>query len=320
MLRWSLLITVLVAAVACSSESQSSKAGLDALWVAVPQNAEQLDEVRQRARALDVCALLPREDLASLGEVSVRATGPGECAASSGAVGESEATTVSWSVAVDPVRGDAELPYGTTSTVGEATVWTVSDRDTQPDVDPAELTRRTCSSTARYPSTASLYLQVTTRPDTDPCPVVGQLLSTALTQLAAEPAHGTSPDMEVTALTGQDPCAVPRTLDGVVLGDAQTLWNCSFTYRGDEILMEYKYQSIISGVEREVAFTVAGHPVDVYDGGDGHLTYNAVVGSPLPDETESSSDGSEPMVSVHGSNAFVLDEVTRRVVEQLPQP
>ncbi|MEU1983923.1 hypothetical protein [Nocardia sp. NPDC019395] len=314
-----MLTTVLVAAVACGSEPEAP-AVTDALWTTVPQNDEQLRQVRERARALDVCALLPREDLEQLGEVSVRTTGPSACEASSGAAGQSGGTTVKWSVAVDPAIGETEMPYGKTSTVGDTTVWTVTDTDIRPDADPAALSERTCSSTARYPSTASFYLQVETPPDTDPCPIVEQLLPTALAQWAAEPEMGTSPDTEVTALTGQDPCAVPSTLDGAVLGDTQTLWNCSFTYRGDEILMEYKYQPIISGVDREAEFTVAGNPVYRYDAGDGQLTYNAVVGSRFPVESESLSNGSESMVSVHGVNAAVLQEVTRRVVEELPKP
>ncbi|MBF6351274.1 MULTISPECIES: hypothetical protein [Nocardia] len=315
MLRWFVLIGVLVGAVACGSDAQSPTGGVDDLWVTVPQNGEQLQQVRQRTRALDVCALLPREELATVGEVVVRTTGPGACEATAG-----EETTVIWSVEVDAVTGATEMPYGRTSTVGDTSVWTVSDRDTRPDADPAELTERTCSATARYPSTASFYLQATTPPETDPCPIVEKLLPTALTQWAAEPAQGSSPDTEVTALTGQDPCAVPRTLDGAALDDAQTLWTCSFTYRGDEILMEYKYQPIIAGVEREVEFTVAGNPVDRYDAGDGHLTYNAVAGAPVAVEEATYSNGREPMVSVHGSDAAVLEEVVRLVVEQLPQP
>ncbi|MCX0271914.1 hypothetical protein NLM24_14615 [Nocardia zapadnayensis] len=309
-----------MAAAGCSSEPQSPTAGTDALWLTVPQDDAQWQQVRNRARALDVCALLPREDLAQVGEFSVRTSGPGECEATEAGL-PSEGTTVKWSVAVEPVVSDTEIPYGTTKPVGDATVWTVSDTDTRPGTDPAQLPSRSCSSTVRYPSTASFFLQAATQPGTDPCPIVEQLLPTALRQWAAEPAIGTSPDTVVTALTGQDPCTVPRTLDGAVLNANQTLGTCGFTFRGDEILVEYKYQPVISFVSRQAVFTVAGDPVYLYDGGDGHRTYNAVVGPVLnAEESDSSSDGLEPMVSVHGTDAAALEEVTRRIVEKLPNP
>lgn len=315
-----MLAVVLVAAIGCSSEPQSPTAGTDTLWLTVPQNDEQWQQVRQRARALDVCALLPREDLARVGEFSVHTSGPSACEATHAEV-PYEVTTVKWSVTVEPALGDIEIPYGATRTLGDATVWTVSDTDIQPAADPARLTRRSCSSTIRYPSTASFFLQAETQPDTDPCPIVEQLLSTALQQWAAEPTIGSSPDTVVTALTGQDPCAVPRTLAGAVLDEAQTLWNCAFTFQGDEITVEFKYQPIISVAAKQVEFTVAGNPVHRYGDGSGQLTYNSVVGSPLnAEEPDSFSSGLEPMVSVTGGNAAAIEEVTRRIVEQLPKP
>lgn len=316
--RWSALAVVLMAAAGCSSEPQSPTAGTDALWLTVPQDDIQLQQVRTRARALDVCALLPAEDLAQVGEFSVRTSGPGACEATAVAT-PSEETTVKWSVAVEPAP-ESEMPYGTTKKVGDATVWTVSDADTRPGVDPAQLTSRSCSATVRYPSTAHFFLQADTQPGTDPCPIIEQLLPTALRQWAAEPATGTSPDTVVTALTGQDPCAVPRATDGAVLAANQTLWTCGFTFRGDEILVEYKYQPVLGFVSRLAVFTVAGDPVYLYDGGDGNRTYNAVVGPVLNAESDSSSDGLEPMVSLHGTDAAALEEVTRRIVEKLPSP
>ncbi|MEV3960896.1 hypothetical protein AB0M34_08365 [Nocardia sp. NPDC050193] len=319
-MRWSALAIALMAAAGCSSEPQSPTAETDALWLTVPQDDAQLQQVRNRARALDVCALLPREDLAEVGELSVRTSGPGDCEATEAGL-PSEGTKVTWSVAVDPVAPDTEMPYGTTRTVGDATVWTVSDADTRPGADPAQFPGRSCSSTVRYPSTASFYLQADTQPGTEPCPIVEQLLSTALRQWAAEPAIGTSPDTVVTALTGQDPCTAPRTLDGAVLDANQTLRTCRFTFRGDEILVEYKYPPVLSFVSRQAVFTVAGDPVYLYESGEGHRTYNAVVGPALNAEgSDSSSDGLEPMVSVHGTDAAALEEVTRRIVEKLSNP
>lgn len=313
---------LVVAVVGCGSESPSPTAGTDLVWLTVPENGEQRREIMQRAREIDVCALLPREELGKVGEVtSVRTTGPGACDAVLDAADPSDGTTVKWRVLMDPPMSDEAMPFGTTSALGDLSVWTVTDSD-RPGGDAAVLRERTCSLTATYPSTAKLYLEVVTRPDTDPCPIGQTLLPIGVARWASEPDPGTSPDTVVTALTGQDPCAVVDSLNGAALGERQTLWNCSFTYRGDEITVEYKYQLEGSAtLGQPLVFTVADRPVHLFDGGERSRTYNSIVGPPLYTTSGKSFLGTEvPMVSVSGSEVAALEDVVRRIVDSLPKP
>ncbi|WP_040835750.1 hypothetical protein [Nocardia brevicatena] len=322
MFRLLTLVGVLVIAIAgCGAESPSPTAGTDLVWLTPSVNGEQRRELMQRARGIDVCALLPRDELGKVGEVtSVRTTGPGACDAVLGAADPSAGTTVKWRVLMDRPAPDGVPPLGTTSTLGDVSVWTVTDSD-HPGVDPAELRERTCTLTATYPSTAKLYLEVVTRPDTDPCSIGQTLLPVGVARWAAELDPGTSPDTVVTALTGQDPCAVVDSLNGATLGAGQTLWNCHFTYQGDEIMVEYKYQldgSVTMG--QPLVFTVVDHPVHLFDGGEGFRTYNSIVGPPLYTDEKSFLGTEVPVVSVSGSKAAALEDVVRRIVGSLPKP
>ncbi|ONM50146.1 hypothetical protein B0T44_01945 [Nocardia donostiensis] len=322
MFRLLALVSVLVVCVvACGSETPSPTAGTDLVWLTAPQNTEQRREVMQRARNIDVCALLPRDELGKVGEVtSVKTTDTYTCKAVLDAADPSDGTMVKWQVLMDPPPQEGVLLPGAVSTLGDVSVRTVIDRG-RSGVDPAELRERTCSLTATYPSTAELYLEVVTRPDTDPCPIAQTLLPIGLARWAAEPEPGSSPDTAVTALTGQDPCAVVDSLNGATLAEVQLLWNCYFTYQGDDIVVDYKYQLEGSAtIEQPLVFTVADHPVHLFDGGEGYRTYNSIVGPPLYAGGESSFLGTEvPMVSVHGTNAAALEDVMRRILESLPK-
>lgn len=131
MFRRLVLVSVLAVAVAgCGSESPSPTAGTDLVWLTAPGNAEQRREVMQRARGIDVCALLPRDELGEVGEViSVKTTGPGACDAVLDAADPSDGTSVKWRVLMDPPAPEGAALPGTVGALGDVSVRTITDGD-----------------------------------------------------------------------------------------------------------------------------------------------------------------------------------------------
>ncbi|MCP2317162.1 hypothetical protein APR12_002502 [Nocardia amikacinitolerans] len=309
---------VLLSVIACQEEPPPAPAGSGGYWVTAPETDEQRWEVLRKVQAIDPCALVPRTELARIGTVNwVDVRMPSWCEARMGPTEHGKGTALSWTLSVAP-NGIKQSERGRTTKVGAVTVGTVSDLDSNPDLQ-GKLVERNCTASASFPSTAAVMIFVTTPLGTEPCPVADAVLPTILAQLDKEPQHGTSPDTPRTALLGRDPCAVTNELGVTPVVADQRDWKCSFPYRGDTVEVRYTYDKERLIAQGEPIFTINGHPGYGDPSSDEFHSYNAIVGPPLPSPKPESSMGPKlPVVSVFGRDEAAVEEVLRRATALFP--
>ncbi|MEU2251626.1 hypothetical protein ABZ540_00445 [Nocardia xishanensis] len=296
----------------CQDDLPPAPAGSGGYWSTALQTDDQRWELLRRVRAIDPCALVPRTELAEIGTVNwVDVRMPNWCEARMGPTETGKGTALSWSLSV-ATRGIPQPERGRTTKIGAVTIGTVSDIDTNPELE-GKLVERNCTATASFPSTAAVMIFATTPVDTEPCPVAEAVLPTILAQLDKEPTHGASPDTPRTVLLGSDPCAVAKDLGVTPTVADQRDWKCSFPYHGDTIEVRYTYDKERLIVAGEPIFTVNGHPGYGDPSADEFHSYNAIVGPPVPSSRPESSLGPKlPVVNVFGRDEAVVDEVLRR--------
>ncbi|WP_098700764.1 peptidase [Nocardia farcinica] len=288
----------------------------------MPQSDEQRDDVAAQVRQVEVCAVIPRAELARAGEPrSVRNDQPYSCTAELGPEGYGLGTTVGWSSMISP---DPTLPdYGTVGQLGDVRVWQVRPDDIRGADEPAvasDSPARSCSATARFPSGAALYLDAEVPEGQDACVVVDALVPGMVERWRAAPRRGSSPDVAETALPGADPCAVGDLLPGARREGAAQVNACALRYREQTVLVRYEFRMrdtvAAGGIEREIA----GRTVHrLAAGSDG--SYAAVIGPELRPAAASDSFGPDvPVVSVDADTDEVANAVMAAALSMFPRP
>lgn len=298
-----LVVVLLVAAVGCQ------RPGAPESEVAGGSPNELLD----RLRGTDICALLPRAELAKVGRVV--AVGTKQlygCTAQVG--GERRAgTQVEWSVrAVEP----SAPGKGSTTQIEGVPVSVVGDQDLASPEELARATIRTCTAYSGLPGGGSMQLAVTTPPGSEPCQPARTLVETALARWKKHPRLGDSPDTVRTAVTGKDPCAVLTALPGAVKGSTQWVDRCWFTLDGDSVFVGYdhstdrefqNYQQVHFG-DRTVHRT----------SGTANFSYKLRVGPPFDPVADDYDFLSVPAVTINGGKQEALDKAAAAVLGLFP--
>ncbi|MEV0059925.1 peptidase [Nocardia sp. NPDC050718] len=279
-------------------------------WSQVPQDQAGRDAVAQATRQVDVCAVLPREALAPLGEVTGVTVGLDSCRAILGSATSGAGTTLTWHATLLP--GLTPGGRGVTKQLGDVTVRLVPDRDAG---EP-----RSCGATAHFPAGAAFYLGLSTPPGRNPCTVADELVPGMIDRWRQSPPQGTSPDTVPTVLLGADPCAVRTKLADTVPDDEQRLTQCLFGYRGEKITVGYEYRVpaylAANSTEEHIDGRVVHRSVSVYD--NRIPIYTAAVGPELP--AESTAFGRRiPIVEVVAATDDVARDVMSRALTLFPQ-
>ncbi|MFD3506621.1 peptidase [Nocardia sp. NPDC058666] len=278
-------------------------------WSQVPQNQQQRDEVAQATRQVDVCALLPRETLAKVGEVKSVTVGLDSCRAVLGSDKPGEGSTLTWHATL--LSSASTSTKGFVRQIGDVTARTIPDRDTG---EP-----RACGATAQFPSSAAFYLGLST-PGKNPCTVADELLPGMLDRWRQSPKQGTSPDTAPTVLLGADPCTVRTKLADAVPDDEQRLTQCLFSYRGEKITVSYEYRVpeylAANSTEDHIDGRTVHRSVSVYD--SSIPIYTAAVGPELP--AESTAFGRRiPVVEVVAKTDDVAKDVMGKALTLFPE-
>ncbi len=279
-------------------------------WSQVPQDPAQRDEVAQATRQVDVCAVLPRDELADLGEVRSVTVGLDSCRAIIGSDKPGEGTTLTWHATLLP--GLPPAAKGVLSQIGDVQVRVVPDRDAG---EP-----RACGATAHFPAGASFYLGLSTPPGTNPCTVADQLMPGMIDRWRQSPPQGTSPDTVPTVLLGADPCTVRSKLAETVPDPEQRLTQCLFGYRGEKITVSYEYRVpeylAANSTEEHIDGRTVHRSVSVYD--SSIPIFTAAVGPELP--PESTAFGRRiPVVEVVARTDDVARDVMAQALTLFPQ-
>ncbi|MFC3961301.1 hypothetical protein [Nocardia jiangsuensis] len=231
-------------------------------WSQPPAGDAELRALLERARAIDVCALLGAGELAEagFGETPVPVWFDG-C----GTISDDPAVGVIWQVTtangpLEP-QGDA---VATTIDGAPAVV-----RETAPEPGGP----RRCETTVQLGAVLELDLDLTSR-DAENCAPATRLAAAAAARWRAEPRRASTP------FANTDPCAATAALG--VRPSAVRLWECGFEYRGQRFLLtlgEVGEQQL--GAER---FEIDGHPVHCEEHEPGAFVNPARVpmGPPLP--------------------------------------
>ncbi|MGW6728977.1 peptidase [Nocardia sp. NPDC055029] len=307
-----LLVAAAIALSGCGTDQASPAAGTPttttlppvdgSFWSMVPQTDEQRAEVSARARLIDVCALVPRSELAALGEVkTVDNDQTDSCRVELTSPGATE-DKVSWSSLV--VFGDIPQPGATVKQLGEVTLSVLPS-----DLDLSN--GKTCNATAKFRSGAAIYFQTTTPTTTDGCARLESLVDGAVRRWLTSPPQGTSPDTKRTALHGADPCAVRAHLDGTGPFGVPTLNSCGFTYRGEDVVVSYEIRG--RGVLSRNEQTVDGRVVHILD-----ASATVVVGPELGPATSSLLGSPVPVVNVAAESEDVAKDVLRQIFTMFP--
>ncbi|WP_040686797.1 hypothetical protein [Nocardia vinacea] len=306
--RLALIAALMVVVAACQDgePNQSVAAG-----VTGPQ-----DEKLARLRNTDVCALLPRAELAKLGPVT--AVGTNELYECEAKLGEDQKTStrVNWSVrALDDVAPDV----GATVTIEGLTVSMISDKDTRPPAEIASARFRTCSAFAQLPAGGSMLLMLTIPPGAEPCAGAQSLVTVALAEWKRTPRLGDSPDTVQTPVTGADPCAVLTKLPNAVRGDTQWVDRCWFELDGHSIYLEYKHATDRE-FENYLPVKVGGRQA-YRTSKDDNASYMLRVGptfDPAADEFDFANVPAVTINAVSGHNQATLEKVTAAVMSIFP--
>ncbi|MGW6728976.1 hypothetical protein ACWF9G_24005 [Nocardia sp. NPDC055029] len=283
-------------------------------WNTAPDTDEQRLAVLAAARAIDPCALIPRETLGELGTVlSVAASAPDTCAAELNSTEFAEKTRLSWSLTVSADAPD-KFPGGVESRIGDATV--VSERDSEPDPG---VQIHSCMATSWFPATVGVFLQVSTPVADEPCAVVDRVLPGTLDRLRTQPVVGTSPDTPKTRLADADPCAVLSRLGVSTPVDKQYLHACVFEYRGTTVDLQYLYNQRGIVAQGDPILVVNGHPGYDLRSLTETSWYGAILGPPLTSAEATSTLGPRvPVVKLMGRDPAVLREVLGHTAELFP--
>ncbi|MET8774640.1 peptidase [Nocardia sp. NPDC004654] len=302
-----LTAAALLVAAGCGGSSEEAATVQPAhppeFWSQPAHTEQQRQEVASGARQIDVCALLPRDVLADLGEVRRVTTDLYSCTAEVEREEQADVVIAYWSPTLL-----AELT-GATKPIGDVSVRVVPDRETGPAT--------ACGTTSRFPAGAAIYLGVTAN---DPCALAERLTPGMLDRWRAGPVQGTSPDTVRTVLLGADPCAVRARLSGTADTGEPRLTACRFRYRDEVVTVGYEYRIPDYLAEQGTEVRIDGRPVrrsvSVYD--NTIPIFTAQVGPELP--SGSTAHGPRvPVVEVTSASDEVAAEVAAQVLALFPE-
>lgn len=255
MFRRLVLAGLVLVAAGCGGSAESREE--PDFWSVKPESGEREWEVVQRARAIDPCALVPREELARHGNVvKVRYADVDQCEArldSLAAPGILIRTTVVTGTAATARVGFTE---GTPLTAGEVS-GQLRSGEGRPDKDASDHgSMPWCSARWEIPAGVELGAYVNAPSTEQACAIAESTARVALERWAAEPTTSDVPTR--TALVGADPCAALARLDAVPTPGEQQTSLCAFTFEGERVMIHYEYISrSLLGAEPELGSDVA---------------------------------------------------------------
>jgi hypothetical protein len=286
-------------------------------WLTDPATDADRLELLRRARNIDPCAVLSRAVLGRIGTVSaIENAGATACDATVNTPGPDSQSTFRIAALVVGESGPAYNPKAAMTEIDGITVTTLRDTDVNGGHEEL-LTKRDCWMNAGLPSKLLLLLHATTPLGTDPCAHSKDLLWAALSEWSHEPVQGSSPDTELTVLTGNDPCAVLPSLGVTTPADDQYLWACDFTYRAVKIHLSYMHLADGARPEQQTN-SIGTHPI-FHDRVGDEVVYFAELGPPMANSDPTSALGpTRPTLTVSGTDPAVVDDVVRHALELFP--
>ncbi|WP_278263609.1 hypothetical protein [Nocardia sp. AG03] len=310
--RMLLLAATAVLVAACQSPEPVDSMPSGGFWSAAPNSDEQKIEVLRKVRAIDVCALLPRESLAELGAVSVvENVSPRQCRANMAVDGHPGGIDATWAAGT-LFSGEYELGDRPVNERALGDVRTLYAEE--PSTDPA--LRGNCDAHALFVSGASLTLTV--RAPRDACATAESLLRVALVNWRAEPAQGSSPDSDRTVVDGADPCAAAPLIGVQVPVVQQGVDQCALTVDGREAVVGFDYREERGILDDIPAFTAGSRQVyRVESSVPSIVTLTAPVGPALaPGTTDALLGPRVPIVTVTADPA-IAEQVMRETLATL---
>ncbi|MFE3541570.1 hypothetical protein ACFXK0_01195 [Nocardia sp. NPDC059177] len=296
-------------AAGCQSSGAADSLPTGGFWSAAPNSDAEKLEVLRKVRAIDVCALLPRDSLGTFGVVSeVENVSPEQCRANMAVDGHAGGVDVTWTAGA-MFAGEYGLGDGPVTERALGDVRTLYAEE--PATDPA--LRDSCDAFAQFVSGA--YLSMSVRAPEDACAKTESLLRIALVNWRAEPAQGSSPDSDRTVLSGADPCAAAPLIGVTVPPDHQNLSQCTLTIDGRQAIISFDYREE-RGVRDDIpAFTVGARQVYRSESAMPSITsLSAPVGPALAAGTSDALLGPRvPIVTVTADTA-VAEQVMRETL------
>ncbi|MGW4633297.1 hypothetical protein [Nocardia sp. NPDC004415] len=310
--RVALLAAAAVLAAACQSSEAADSMPTGGFWSAAPNSDEQRLDVLRKVRAIDVCALLPRESLGEFGAVSeVENVSPTQCRANMAVDGHVGGIDATWTAGAI-FSGEYELGDRPVAERALGDVRTLYAEE--PATDPT--LRSSCDAYALFVSGASLTMSV--RAPQDACATAESLLRVALVTWRAEPAQGSSPDSDRTVLSGADPCAAAPLIGVGVPVNQQDVARCTVPVDGHEALVSFDYRQEQSLLDDIPAFTAGSRQVYRFESAMASIdTLTAAVGPALAPGTSDKLLGPRvPVVTVTADPA-VAEQVMRETLATL---
>ncbi|MFI5717926.1 hypothetical protein [Nocardia sp. NPDC051750] len=293
---------------------------VDDYWLTESATDAERLELLRRARDVDPCALLPRENLAEFGTVlRVFNHGPSACTATLDSDEISERTQFRFFFFVRKPGVPAHVAGAPVRTVDGVEMTSVRELDQLGEEYEDQLLERTCVVTAGFPSLLTFKLHSSNPLGAEPCPVGEQVMHAALATWKAEPPMGSSPDTASTVVDEVDPCGPAAALGVTAPADRQSTWSCEFEYRGDRISLEYVYVA-----ERYTmgppTFSVGTHRAyRVDEPGDDLVRYYGRIGPPIENADKVGYTGpSLPTITVTGKDVAAVEDVVRRAFSLIP--
>lgn len=308
------LLAAALTLVACQGEAVDDTMPRGGFWSTAATSDQDRSEVLRKVRALDVCGLLPRVRLGTLGKVrDVENVHPQQCRFNIAVDGHLTGIDATWSTGVSfSGEPSMDLPVRERS-MGDVRVL-FHDEPSGSD-DPQ--VRGSCQAWARFISGADLSMSV--RAPRDACATAETLMRIALVRWREEPAQGTSPDSDRTVVTGTDPCAVAPLLGVTVPVADQGVTTCKLTVDGHAAIVTYDYNEERTIVDDVPAFTVGIRQVYRFEGTQSDVTaLSAIVGPRMaPGPTDALLGPRVPTVAVTADSA-VAERVMRETLAVFP--
>ncbi|MFD6395310.1 hypothetical protein [Nocardia sp. NPDC060249] len=310
MRRLILLVTAVLTMVACGSEPAPDSMPEGGFWSTAAVSDQDKVAVLRKVRAIDVCALLPRAALGTLGTVrDVENVHPNQCRVSIAVPGHLTGIDATWSTGV-MFEGEPSMD-GPVDEESMGDVRVLFNDEPAASDDPQ--VRGACQTWARFVAGADLSFSV--RAPQDACASARTLVRIALTAWRKEPVQGSSPDSDRAVITGADPCVVAPLLGVRVPVADQGVTTCKVSVDGHDAIVTFDYNEERSIIDDTPAFTVGARQVYRFDTAQADMaSLSAVVGPGLaPGPTDALLGRRVPTVSVTAHSA-IAEKVMRETL------
>ncbi len=286
---------------------------------AMPHGLSRADAIGW-ARSIDPCALIDRDQLASIGTVGVYGTSSTSTACAAHVDdGTQHGLDVGWSIAFVPTDFTTS-PLGAIEEIDGVKVRMIDTAQALPPAARSQLVESACNLDMALDNAIAVRMSVSMQRDQDACAKGRQLVPSVLAKWREHPKQGSSPATTVTVLTTASPCAVvPQLQKSRSLAfdwNDQSLDTCSFKLDGNDVLVTMAYRTreqVAMGEPR----TFGGHVG--YHGASGTETSDRViVGAEFTGGDAGHEAKRVPVVEVWGDGDPVVSDVTTAVLAQLP--